>query len=308
MFNDFYFMPCEFRKNPRQIDSPELRRYAMLRPYPTNLPPEAWQITLDAIGGKVADKNHAIHCAEDCAAFALGQVLPDKAATPEGQDPLECVKSLAKGEKRGTDALPWQAIAKLVLTALIGILGVFLFAVLLLSGTRASAQAPGQAPKPPQASAIKATACQCGCAVTGVCVCANCSCDYAACKAEAVKSGKPLVVGVGCVPPPGDWVSCSVEGLPGLPKSCIVASVPRGDQLVWLDLLEPTASAQAVQGMIGRINVSLSGQFYQQAPATASRPVYFPREAAGAPQFYGPPMMVGGGFGGGGGFSRGGSC
>jgi len=59
--------------------------------------------------------------------------------------------------------------------------------------------------------------------------------------AEALKSGKPMVVGVGCAAPAGKWVTTYAKGLDGYAAPCVVLGVPDGDSLTWVRTFPATA-------------------------------------------------------------------
>lgn len=47
-----------------------------LRPYPTELPPEALALTFQAFSGQPVNRNDAIHAAYEVIGFAAGKLLP----------------------------------------------------------------------------------------------------------------------------------------------------------------------------------------------------------------------------------------
>lgn len=48
----------------------------MLRPYPTQVPPEAFSLVISAFSGQPVDKAKAVHAAYEVVGFALGKTLP----------------------------------------------------------------------------------------------------------------------------------------------------------------------------------------------------------------------------------------
>lgn len=47
---------------------------------------------------------------------------------------------------------------------------------------------------------------------------------YESAKAESLRTHKPLVVGAGCAPPSGDWVTAIVGRLEGVQGPCVVVA------------------------------------------------------------------------------------
>lgn len=99
---------------------------------------------------------------------------------------------------------------------------------------------------------------------------------YASMRLLAVETGRPLVVGVGCEPPAGPWLTTRWDGFPtngGLP--CVIVSAqPKGggDQLIWLATLPSGCQSSDVSRI-------LSPPVAVQLPAVQYRP---------APQWSGP--------------------
>jgi hypothetical protein len=144
----------------------------------------------------------------------------------------------------------------------------------------------------------------CQCAVCDCVVCDGIACcpsvetDYGKAYAKAVKENKPLIVGVQCAPPSGDWISCKVNKLEGVDIPCIVVSSPKGGYLYWQGVLSAAASADRVKGTIPTIPpIPATAQGEPYAGAPQSIPQYY-----SAPQYYAAPQFQGfssGRFGGG---------
>src|ERR1700720_3483708 len=65
--------------------------------------------------------------------------------------------------------------------------------------------------------------------------------------AASVRLHKPLVVGVGCAPPMGDWLTYRLAApWHAWPRPCIVVARPMGDTLYFVAELPPGATAAAV--------------------------------------------------------------
>jgi hypothetical protein len=65
--------------------------------------------------------------------------------------------------------------------------------------------------------------------------------------AASVRLRKPLVVGVGCPPPPGEWLTYRVAALwHAWPRPCVVVARPMGDALYFVAELPPGAPAADV--------------------------------------------------------------
>ncbi len=94
-----------------------------VRPYPSSIPSDVWGIVADAFAGNWPDRNHAIHCAEDVAAFVLGKMFPDGQA-PLGKQALpdatkaECEAYCRAMSTSGVKALSfnWLSLLLQVLT------------------------------------------------------------------------------------------------------------------------------------------------------------------------------------------------
>ena len=78
--------------------------------------------------------------------------------------------------------------------------------------------------------------------------------DYQTAHDAALKAGKPLVVGVGCAPPAGDWVPSLVAKLPGYAAPCIVVAVPLKTWLEPVKVLSPFATASEIRAALGVID------------------------------------------------------
>ena len=94
--------------------------------------------------------------------------------------------------------------------------------------------------------------------------------QYGSARDEAVTTGQPLVVGVGCEPPAGAWLTVRWDGFPTSEgKPCLIVAQPRGGDLIWLSTL-PAAQSSDVSRIL-----SASGQ------------------AAGGVRAWGVPSVVG---------------
>lgn len=73
---------------------------------------------------------------------------------------------------------------------------------------------------------------------------------------HAVETGRPLVIGVGCVPPPGAWdvlLLSKMDGYSGPIKApAIVVTVPTDGKVCRHATLGPTASPKVIQQMIDK--------------------------------------------------------
>lgn len=131
----------------------------------------------------------------------------------------------------------------------------------LVAPKHSSAEVPSQAPPvisiPQQAPAV------CDCKVTGVCTCGpDCRCElvnadvkgccYVECRAQALASGKPLIVWVGCacvhceraLP---DCLHCHCDTFPDVPGMGVVVSKPSGGRLLWLQTLPCGCSVDQIK-------------------------------------------------------------
>lgn len=87
---------------------------------------------------------------------------------------------------------------------------------------------PPQAPEPPQAPPVKS--------------------DYEIAYAHAVATGRPLVVGVRCDPPRGDWVTVRVDRWTW--DATVIVSRPYGDVMLWVADLNANAKSEDVRWAI----------------------------------------------------------
>lgn len=76
---------------------------------------------------------------------------------------------------------------------------------------------------------------------------------YEAARAEAIRAGKVLVVGVGVEPPAGDWLAVKVDKLDGFSAPSVVISYPEGDKLWWGATYPMAANAVQVQMIVDLI-------------------------------------------------------
>lgn len=94
---------------------------------------------------------------------------------------------------------------------------------------------PPQAPPPPQAPACRPT-------VAG----------YSSMRLLALETGKPLIVGVGCEPPKGPWLTVRWDGFPTEGKPCVIVSLPKGGgDLIWLATLPSTCQSSDIARILG---------------------------------------------------------
>lgn len=110
-----------------------------LRPYPTQIPQESWQVISGLVGGTLPPTERLIHIVEDSAAFCLGKVFPDgpivvganpPAAVSGGENSMsaeEAIDKLASGSIQASSEVPGVSGAipipwKLILTKLIKLL------------------------------------------------------------------------------------------------------------------------------------------------------------------------------------------
>lgn len=89
--------------------------------------------------------------------------------------------------------------------------------------------------------------------------------SYSDCYAQAVKEKRPLVVGVGCCPPAGDWLIVLVRDLEGYKGPCVVVSTPDGGSLYWRATLPPTTGVSEIRAAIPA----------PVRPAPAAPPMFF---------------------------------
>ncbi len=70
-------------------------------------------------------------------------------------------------------------------------------------------------------------------------------------RAKAIAKGKPLVLGVGCDPPAGDWLTVRV-GVPwhAWSKPCVIVARPVGGELLWLGDLPTAAGPQEIRRLL----------------------------------------------------------
>lgn len=91
---------------------------ASVRPYPTEMPAEVWDIIWQAMRGNIADKNHAIHVGYECAGVALGKAFPDGSPligslkTGDRAAAEKAIEGMAKGLKMAHEDCPWCAIVQ----------------------------------------------------------------------------------------------------------------------------------------------------------------------------------------------------
>ena len=124
----------------------------------------------------------------------------------------------------------------------------------------AHGQAP-QAPAPPQAPPARSA--------------------YALAFSASLADGRPLVIGVGCQPPSGDWHRCDTPFLTGYPGPCIVVALPRGGDLFWKATLPAGATDVTVRAAL--------------SPAPTIAPISYPV----SPSWSAPAAMPFSGGGGG---------
>lgn len=98
--------------------------------------------------------------------------------------------------------------------------------LLVLAATGAE---PPQTPPPPQAPALR-----------------PCVAGYSTMRLLALETGRPLVVGVGCEPPSGPWLTVRWDGFPVEGKPCVVVALPKGGDLVWLATLPSNCQSSAI--------------------------------------------------------------
>lgn len=82
--------------------------------------------------------------------------------------------------------------------------------------------------------------------------------DYVSSQAEAIRTGKPHVCGIGIAPPVGGWVIGMVGGgkrLEGFGDMCVVVSVPENGYLRWAATLPPTATAADIRAALPSVQV-----------------------------------------------------
>ena len=64
----------------------------------------------------------------------------------------------------------------------------------------------------------------------------------------AVRTGKPLVVGIGCEPPAGEWLTCRVAApWHDWKRPCVILARPDGGRLDWLADLPTNVSTNEVR-------------------------------------------------------------
>ncbi len=98
--------------------------------------------------------------------------------------------------------------------------------------------------------------------------------DYNAMREAAIATGKPLVVGVGCAAPRGEWFRCHV----GAPFHdwrfpVVIVAVPDGDRLIWKADLEPGAMPSQVRQILSprpAASVGSPAWFQERRPRAAS--------------------------------------
>ena len=72
--------------------------------------------------------------------------------------------------------------------------------------------------------------------------------DYYALRDMAMAQRKPLIVGVSCDPPQGEWLTCRVEGpWHDFPSGTIIVSSPSNGDLYWRASLPARATANEVR-------------------------------------------------------------
>ena len=81
--------------------------------------------------------------------------------------------------------------------------------------------------------------------------------DYQAAYDRAALRGKPLVVGVACAAPAGEWELSLVKRLDGYQAPCIVLSVPKDGWLYWKATLPPTATAKDIRASLGTVRLEV---------------------------------------------------
>lgn len=98
--------------------------------------------------------------------------------------------------------------------------------------------------------------------------------SYATARAEALRTGRPLVIGVGCCAPAGDWLLVCVPALEGFEGPCVVVSQVSHGKLWWNGTLPPDASAVL-------IGAGLPYRGPRLEPAPAKQPSDFPKKKWG---------------------------
>lgn len=115
--------------------------------------------------------------------------------------------------------------------------------------------------------------------------------DYALSYAYALVHRQPFVVGVGCIPPEGPWVSVTVPYLQGYEGPVVVLSQPEADYLKWVKTFDCSARrAEIERALIRSVTPPISPPIF--IPQLQPLPTFRPSFA---------PSFGGGGFSGGGG-------
>ncbi len=156
-------------------------------------------------------------------------------------------------------------------------------ALLLVLASYATAQPPCPCPAPPQAPPVMGVMSHGG---TCPCPAPPVKLTYEEARITAIVEGKPLVVGVGCEPPAGPWLTCVVDSFPGVSHG-IVVSRPDGHKLLWLTTFHHNGvSASAVQSVL--TPAPSAPAYYQPSPqyVPSYQPSYQPQ--------YAPQRMMGG--------------
>lgn len=78
--------------------------------------------------------------------------------------------------------------------------------------------------------------------------------DYVAVRAQAIAESKPFVVGVGCEPPRGKWLTVRVAKLEGFTPPCVALAMPEKGELWKAGTFPEGVTAAAIQAAIAAKN------------------------------------------------------
>lgn len=107
----------------------------------------------------------------------------------------------------------------------------------------------------------------------------------------ALQQRVPLVVGVGCAPPPGPWDDVLVESLDGFQSPCVVVLKPAKGFMAWHATLPATVSAATIRESLPREKVRQEpGLPRKYDPAT--QPQFQPKMDRRQRVYYETPLIA----------------
>lgn len=93
---------------------------------------------------------------------------------------------------------------------------------------------------------------------------------------EALKRGNkfkvPVVCGVGCAAPAGEWITTFADKLPKVPRPSIILVVPYGDKMSWAKTLPSTATQSELLAAVEEARRAAKASPFSSPPELSSSP------------------------------------